>query len=95
MMCAQSPADYHLDHTEALDVVAAEKGPLAGLAAYDGAFLRLLGPPGGSAAGPYFRDLSVRFRTAEALLTDPKPKAFARDRAAELDAIVQAMNRPR
>ena len=39
-------------HTEALDALVAEGGPLAGMAAYDAAHLRALSPPEGDDAGP-------------------------------------------
>ncbi|MDB4938266.1 MAG: hypothetical protein JWP87_5238, partial [Labilithrix sp.] len=45
MMRAPTPAALDLRHTEALEALAAEGGPLAGLAAYDAAHLRALSPP--------------------------------------------------
>ena len=45
MMRAPTPAALDLRHTEALDALVAEGGPLAGMAAFDAAHLRALSPP--------------------------------------------------
>ncbi|MDB4935837.1 MAG: hypothetical protein JWP87_2809, partial [Labilithrix sp.] len=83
-----TPAALDLRHTEALEALAAEGGPLAGLAAYDAAHLRALSPPDGADAAAYLKDVAARFRKAEALLSDPTQKKLAAQRAAEVDAIV-------
>ena len=93
MMRAASPAALELRHTEALDALVAENGPLAGYAAFDAAHIRSLAPPEGSEAGPFFRDLAARFRKAETLLTDADSKSRAHKRAEEIDAIVAAMDK--
>jgi hypothetical protein len=86
MMRAASPADLNLTHTEALDGLAGEGGPLSGMAAFDAAHLRSLSPPESGAAA-YFADVAARFRRAESLLTDPAAKSRAHDRAAEAAAL--------
>ena len=88
MMRAQTPAALDLGHTEALDALVAEGGPLAGMAAYDAAHLRALSPPDGADAAPYLKDVAARFRKAESLLVDAAQKKTAAQRAAEVDAIV-------
>ena len=95
MMRAPTAAALDLRHTEALDALAAEGGPLAGWAAFDAAHLRSLSPPDGSDAGPYFRDIAARFRKAESLLTDPAKKKVALKRAEEIDAILAAIDQAR
>jgi hypothetical protein len=95
MMRAPSAAALELRHTEALDVVASEGGPLAGWAAFDAAHLRSLSPPDGPDAGPYFRDVAARFRKAESLLGDPAKKKLAVKRAEEIDAILAAIDQGR
>jgi hypothetical protein len=90
MMRAPTPAALDLRHTEALDALVSEGGPLAGMAAYDAAHLRALSPPEGADAAPYLRDVALRFRKAETLLGDPAQKKAAGQRAAEIDAIVAA-----
>lgn len=88
MMRAPTPAGLDLGHTEALDALAAEGGPLAGLAAYDAAHLRALSPPEGAAGTAWLRDVATRFRKAETLLVDPAQKQGAAQRAADIDAIL-------
>lgn len=94
MMSAPAPSALDLAHTEALDALVAEPSdktsPIAGMAAFDAAHLRSLSPPDGDAAPAYLRDVAVRFKKAEALLTDPAQKKKAAERAAEADAIATA-----
>jgi hypothetical protein len=90
MMRAATPAALDLRHTEALDALVAEGGPLAGLAAYDAAHLRALAPPEGADAAPYLKDVAARFRKAESLLSDPAQKKLAAQRATEIDAVVSS-----
>jgi hypothetical protein len=90
MMRAPTPAALDLRHTEALDALVNEGGPLAGMAAYDAAHLRALSPPEGADTAPYLRDVALRFRKAESLLTEPAQKKAAGQRATEIDAIVAA-----
>lgn len=90
MMRAATPAALDLKHTEALDAVAAQPGPLAGMAAYGAAHLRSLSPPEGAEAAAYLQDVAARFRKAESLLGDAAQKKIARLRAVEIDAIVAA-----
>ena len=91
MMRAPTTAALDLRHTEALDALVAEGGPMAGMAAYDAAHLRALSPPEGAEAVPYLKDVAARFRNAETLLTDPTQKKLAAQRAAEVDAIVTSV----
>jgi hypothetical protein len=90
MMRAPTPAALDLRHTEALDALVGEGGPLAGLAAYDAAHLRALSPPEGADAVPYLKDVAARFRKAEALLGDAAQKKIAAQRAAEIDATISS-----
>lgn len=83
---AASPAFLDLSHTDALD---AYDGPLKGYAEYDAALLRSISPPDGNAAGPYLRDVAKRFRAAK--LGDPAEKKKAEDRAADIEASVNAI----
>lgn len=92
MMRAPSAFALDLRHTEALDALADEGGPLAGWAAFDAAHLRSLSPPDGTEAGPYFREVAARFRKAESLLTEPVRKKVATKRAEEIDAILAVMD---
>lgn len=89
MMRAATPAALDLRHTEALDALVAENGPLAGMAAYDAAHLRALSPPD-EGATEYLTDVAARFRKAETLLTDPGQKKQAAQRATEIDGIIAA-----
>jgi len=90
MMRAETPASLSLQHTEALDALVAQGGPLAGMAAYDAAHLRALAPPQGEEATSYLKDVAARFRAAATLLVDPAHKKVAEQRATEIDAIVAA-----
>ena len=69
-----------LGNVAALDVVAAEKGRYAGMAAFDAAIIRQIATPANAGADAW-RDVARRFRAAEALLQDPAPRAVAADRA--------------
>jgi hypothetical protein len=91
MMRAPTPAALDLRHTEALDALVAEGGPMAGMAAYDAAHLRALSPPEGAEAVSYLKDVAARFRKAETLLSDPVHEKVAAQRAAEIDAIVTSL----
>jgi hypothetical protein len=90
MMRAETPLALGLMHTEALDALVAERGPLAGFAAYNAAHLRALCPPDGPEAAPYLADVAARFRAAETLLGQPADKTLAAQRARDIDAIVRA-----
>jgi hypothetical protein len=90
MMRAPTPAALELQHTEALDALVHEGGPLAGMAAYDAAHLRALSPPEGDEALAYLKDVAARFRKAESLLTDPAQKKAAAQRAVEVESIALA-----
>lgn len=81
MMAAASPAALGLDHVEALDAVASEGGPTAGMAAFDAAHLRSLSIPEGDAAAAYLREVSARFAKSAPLLADANDKKLAEQRA--------------
>jgi hypothetical protein len=85
MMMTPSSSAFGLVHTESLDVVATEKGPWAGMAAFDAAYSRSLSTPDGRAAAPHLRDVAARFRTAESLLATASQKKRAADYAVEMD----------
>lgn len=87
MMRAATPAALELRHTEALDALVAEGGPLAGMAAFDAAHLRSLSPTEGEGAAAYLKDVAARFRKAESLLSDPAQKKAAAQRATDVEAI--------
>lgn len=90
MMRVESPSALDLRHTDALDVIAREKGLHAGRAAFDAAYLRALCPPEGAAASAHFRDVAARFRNAAALLENGADKSKAEERAKEADALAAA-----
>ncbi|NOU34049.1 MAG: hypothetical protein HOO96_39665 [Polyangiaceae bacterium] len=89
MMSASTPHALNVGKTDALDVIAAEKGPLAGMAAFDAALLRETTPPP-EARPEYFQDLAKRYRTAAELLVDPAYKARAAERADHAEKIAAA-----
>lgn len=95
MMRAKTPAELGLQHTEALDALVSEGGPLAGMAAFDAAHLRALSPPDidDAVVAAYLKDVAARFRKAESLLVDAAQKKIAAQRAAEIDAILGAMEK--
>jgi hypothetical protein len=87
MMARPSPHALNVQHTEALEALAREKGSFAGLAAFDAARLRELAPPP-QAGAEFFKDLASRYRTAaELLLPGDRDKALAHAKAADDIAI--------
>ncbi len=90
MMAAASPAALGLDHVEALDAVAAEGGPTAGMAAFDAAHLRALSVPEGDAAPAYLREVASRFKKSAPLLADSNDKKLAEQRADDADSAALA-----
>lgn len=89
MMSASTPHALNVGKTDALDVIAAEKGQLAGMAAFDAALLRETTPPP-EARPEYFQDLAKRYRSAADLLVDPTYKARAAERADHAEKIAAA-----
>jgi hypothetical protein len=87
MMRAPTPTALDLRETQALDLLVAEGGPLAGMAAFDAGHLRALAPLEGAGAAAYLKDVATRFRRAESLLADPAQKKLAAQRATEAEAI--------
>ncbi|AKU95398.1 hypothetical protein AKJ09_02062 [Labilithrix luteola] len=90
MMLGASPEALDLRHTEALDALVAEGGPLAGAAAFDAAHLWAVSTTAGDKAPAQLRDAAARFRKAELLLTDPAAKKRASERASDLEAAASA-----
>ena len=66
-----------LRDTTALDAMAKHKGPLAGMAEFDAAYLRSLSPPAGDAA--FWKEQRVRYERARAKLDGAAAKAIATD----------------
>jgi hypothetical protein len=95
MMTAPSPSALGLSNTEALDALAGERSPVAGMAAFDAAYLRSLCPPEGEAAGPYLADVAARFRKAARLLEDSAQKKRAEGLAADAEAASKAATEPK
>lgn len=90
MMLAPAPGALGLDHTEALDALAAEGGKNAGLAAFNAAYLRSLCVPEGAKASPYLADIATRAKKAESMLTDAELKKKAAALAADSEAASKA-----
>jgi hypothetical protein len=89
MMRAKTPSELGIGNVEALDLVASEKGPYAGLAAFDAARLLELSPPLG-AGRAHFEALANRFtKASELLLGTDKSKAL--DHAKSVRDIAQAL----
>ena len=70
----------------ALDALSAEGTPMSGPASFDSGYLMEIAAPE-RADGVYFRSIAKRYRAAVDLLTDPKQKAEASERAASAEAI--------
>lgn len=90
MMLAPAPSALGLDHTEALDALAAEGGKNAGLAAFNAAYLRSLCVPEGAKASAYLADVAARAKKAESLLQDADLKKKAAALAADSEAASKA-----
>jgi hypothetical protein len=83
MMNARAPSQLALNDTAALDTLAAEGGPLAGMAAFDAAHLRSLSPPE-HAPSAHLKDVAARFRRAAQLLS-AEAKQIAEARAMDAE----------
>ncbi len=68
-----------LRDTTALDALAKQKGPAAGLAEFDAAYLRGLAPPANEAA--FWKEQSARYQRAQKALVDKPAKQQAADLA--------------
>lgn len=90
MMLAPAPGALGLDHTEALDALAAEGGKNAGLAAFNAAYLRSLCVPEGPKASAYLSDVAARAKKAESTLQDPELRKKAAALAADSEAAAKA-----
>jgi hypothetical protein len=91
MMRAKTPSELGIGNVEALDLVANEHGPYAGLAAFDAARLLELSPPLG-AGRAHFEALANRFTKASELLLLGADKAKALEHAKSARDIAQALS---
>lgn len=89
-MMLQGPAPQGVGDVSELDALARTQGALAGMAAYDAAFILELVPPRTSDSR-YFKDLATRYDRAALLLTDPALKKLARERALAARATLKSM----
>src|SRR5262249_26333297 len=89
-MMLKAPRPLPHAQTAALDAVAAQGGPFAGIAAYDAALLHQLAPPDGAGA-PYWNDVAARFHAAAGILAAPAQRAGAEDRAKAAEAVAHAV----
>lgn len=78
-------------NVKALDELANARGPLAGFAAFDAAYILELVPQKGDAE--YWRDVAARYDRAAKLLADDAAKARARNRAATARETAKAIAR--
>lgn len=67
MMRSKAPSELGISHVDALDALAKEKGPFAGLAAFNAARLLELAPPE-NAPKRYFSEIADRYGAAAELL---------------------------
>lgn len=77
----------------ALDYLAAQPGPNAGLAAFDAAMVHQLAAPEAANAA-YWSEVAARYRAAAGQLSDPAHKALAQDREKAAEAIAKAVSEP-
>lgn len=88
-MNAATPADLNLLHTEALDMMAKEQRPNAGMAAFDAALLREIAPPV-TGQREHFTDVAKRYEDAAKLLDGGRQSA-AKSRAEGARALAAAI----
>jgi hypothetical protein len=86
MMRKPPPDGLGIGDLAALDAVTKGGGPYAGLAAFDGAWIKRVSAPR-AASADHWRDVAARFKKAESLLADPSQKTSAGDAAREAEAI--------
>ncbi len=89
-MMRKAPRSLPAASTSALDAVAGQGGPSAGMAAFDAAVLHQLAAPEG-AAPSYWSDVAQRFHAAAAKLTDPAQRVVAEDRARAAEDVAKAV----
>ncbi len=77
LMLGPSTLPAQLRDVTALDVLAKAKGPMAGLAEFDAAYLRSLAPPANDPV--FWKDQAARFERAQKKLEDKAAKAAALD----------------
>jgi len=90
MMVRAPMADLGIGNVAALDALAAAGGPLAPMAAFDGALVKQLAAPA-TAKADYWRDVAARFRKAGALTQDLHQRADAEQRASEAEQTAAAI----
>jgi len=83
LMLGPSTLPAELRDTAELDALAKQKGPVAGLAEFDAAYLRGLSPPANDPA--FWKEQSVRYRRAQKKLDAKSAKLAADLAAAALD----------
>ncbi len=79
MMLGSTTLPPELRDTGALDALAAAKGPVAGLAEFDAAYVRALAPPANDPA--FWKEQATRYQRAQKKLEQPAAKAKALDLA--------------
>jgi hypothetical protein len=89
-MMLGGPMPQGIGNVSELDSLGRTRGEIAGMAAYDAAFIRELVPPAQKNPG-FFRDLAVRYGRAATLLTAPAQQKLARDRAQAASATAHAI----
>jgi hypothetical protein len=89
-MMLRGPMPQGIGNVSELDALGRTRGEIAGMAAYDAAFIRELVPPAAKDPG-FFRDLAVRYGRAATLLTAPAEQKLARDRAEAATATARAV----
>lgn len=92
MMVKAPMSDLGIGRVAALDVIAADKGPHAGKAAFDAALVKQLAAPG-NAAADYWRDLAARYGKAHDMLADIRHQKLAADRAKEATETAAAIEK--
>lgn len=91
-MMRKAPHPLTPGQTDALDFLARQTpaSASAGLAAFDAALIHQLTTPE-TTGEAYWRDLAQRFHAAAALLTDPRQRALALERAQAAEATARAV----
>jgi hypothetical protein len=91
-MMRKAPRALPPAQSAALDAVAAQtpRGPDAGLAAFDAAFIHQIASPEGAGAA-YWNDVAARFHAAATLLSEPAQRSLAEDRAKAAEAVAHAV----
>jgi hypothetical protein len=90
-MMRKAPLAASKTDVRALDAIVRERrSPYVGIAAFDAALIKQITAPQGADAA-YWKDVAARFKEAAGLLSDPKHKAAAEDRASAAAQIAAAV----